>query len=139
MKILLYNSSARGMGHFKRSIKISNILTKYFENYEVLVVVGNAFNLIEKYSDRVEFIKLPQVFKNESNLYESSYMNLDALWKIRKTIISQVIDNYSPDILMVDSFPRGVNGELIESLRLIKQNSNIKTCLLYTSDAADEL
>lgn len=131
MKILLYNSSARGMGHFSRSVKISNILTKYFDQYQIMVLVGNAFNLTEKYSNRIEFIKLPQVFKNESNQYESSNMDLDILWNIRKNMISQIINNYSPDIFMVDSFPRGVNGELIESLKFIKNNSKIKTILMF--------
>ncbi len=128
MNILAYNSSARGAGQFIRTLKIGHILTKSFSDANFLILAGNSY-LEKTLPDRTDIIRLPRISKNIDGIPQTKLNSLKEVFDIRKGIIASVICNYNPDIFIVDSRPTGLNGELLELLKLLKKQ-NTKSILL---------
>jgi predicted glycosyltransferase len=42
--------------------------------------------------------------------------------QIRKEVLKAALLNFNPDLFLVDNFPLGANGELLESLQMLKDN-----------------
>jgi len=129
MKILAYNSSARGAGQYIRSLKIAKILTEYFLDANFLILVGNSY-LEKSLPVRTEIIALPKVFKSLDGVPQTQLTNLQEVFLIRKALINSVIENYNPDAFIVDSRPSGLNGELIDILKLLKKRKTKSILML---------
>jgi predicted glycosyltransferase len=130
MRFLLYNSSARGLGHLSRAMKISTILVSTHKDANAMVVVGNAFRLKERIADRVDFIKLPDVMRGTDGSYHAKSGEIGVIFRLRESLLAGIVQNYDPDIFFVDTYPRGVNGELISALKWLKANTQSRIVLL---------
>jgi len=129
MKVLSYNSSARGSGQYVRSVKIAKILSEHFKQANILVIAGNSY-FKKDLPPRTEIIKLPEIRKNLKGEMITNLGDLKKILLIRKKIIETVIENYSPDIFLVDTRPTGLDGELLDILKKLKDNSECKLILL---------
>lgn len=148
MKILLYNSAARGTGQFIRSLKIADFLTSCLPDCTCRVLAGNS--IVEKSLARnTDIVALPQIVKSLDGAYQLTTSRQDALasdsasisnaFLIRRQIIDSTINSYDPDLFLVDSRPRGLADELVEPLSRIS-SSRCKSVLLLRDivDAANQ-
>lgn len=136
LKILLYNSSARGSGQFVRSLKLARLVVDNFQNATVLVLVGNGF-FPRPIPARTDIVRLPEIGKSISGEFVPRLGCVLDAFKVRKAIIDATVRSYAPNIFMVDTRPSGLNGELLDILRRMKVRSECKLVLILR-DIVDE-
>ncbi|RMH02144.1 MAG: glycosyltransferase [Chloroflexi bacterium] len=121
-RILLYSHDTYGLGHLRRSLAIARRLAQDIPNvYQLLItgsMVAGAFSL----PPRLDIIKLPALSKRSNGQYKARALPLSLKRTIswREQIILQAVQNFKPDIVLVDKVADGVYGELLPSLRYIK-------------------
>jgi len=87
----------------------------------------------------VDHMRLPGVTKLPDGTYRSQNlgMDIDETTSMRAALIQSAVEQYDPDLLIVDKEPTGFRGELLPALEWIK--SNLKTKLvLGLRDVLDE-
>lgn len=138
MRILEYNSSARGSGQFVRSLKIAEVITSAIPNASCLVLAGNSL-ADRRLPERTELKTMPQIGRSISGdcflrpmktAGARRLRSLSEAFAERKRIIESTIQNYDPDVFLVDSRPAGLNGELVEILTKMSARRTSKTVLL---------
>jgi predicted glycosyltransferase len=139
LKILTYNSSARGSGQFVRSLKIAEIITKAFLDARCVILAGNSY-VAKDVPTRTDVVRMPEIRKSISGDYMLVPSKptgltprpkcLSEAFAIRKRIIRATIEEYDPDVFLVDSRPAGLNDELLEVLEQMSAQSKCKTVLM---------
>lgn len=146
MRILTYNSSARGAGQYVRSLKLARIVVDSSCEAQVVILAGNS--VVERQVPaRTEIVALPQVWKTAQGAYvanssgrpapQNQCRDLSETFALRRQIIRSTLENFQPDLFLVDSRPLGLNGELAEFLEL---RSLVPRCrnVLALRDIVDE-
>jgi predicted glycosyltransferase len=138
MRILLYNSAARGTGQYVRSMKIAEFITSFAPDSSCRILAGNS--VVERSLPRnTDVVALPQIFKSlngayslracEEHPFSPASASLKKAFAVRRQIIDSTIDSYAPDIFLVDSRPGGLAGELMDPLSRVS-SSRCKSVLL---------
>lgn len=137
MKVLTYNSSARGAGQFVRALKIARVITDAFLAARCIILAGNS-RVDRPVPDRTEIVTLPEIRKTFDGDYTlgasavgcaTSPNAVAATFAARKRIIQATIDEYDPDIFLVDTRAAGLNDELLDVLRHLA-TSKCRTVLM---------
>jgi predicted glycosyltransferase len=106
-------------------MKIAEFITLSVPDSSCRILAGNS--VVERSLPRnTDVVGLPQIVKSldgayslrtgEEHSFKSDLAGLSKAFAIRRQIIDSTIDSYAPDILLVDSRPSGLGGELIEPL-----------------------
>jgi len=114
VRILVYSHDTFGLGNIRRMLAIAEYLTEQNENFHVLVITGSPMLQGFRVSPKIDFIKLPCFSRNREGSYEVRSLPLaqTSLLKMRGRMIQCVIEDYQPDLILVDKKPGGVEGEL---------------------------
>ncbi|MFQ5625756.1 MAG: glycosyltransferase family protein [Methyloligellaceae bacterium] len=74
----------------------------------------------------MDFVKIPSVIKLYNGEYTSMHKHIDLheTFAMRKAIIRHTSEIFKPDMLIVDKVPLGLNGELEETLGVLKQRES---------------
>ena len=114
MRHLLYSHDSYGLGHFRRSLLIAEALVAADPSNEVLLVTGSARAHSFHIGERIDLVRIPAATKDENGSYRSRSLALDlhSLVDIRRALIGAALDQYRPDIVLVDHAPLGLSGEL---------------------------
>ncbi len=138
MRVLIYNSSARGSGQYVRSLKLAGIITDSITDSHCLILAGNS--IVEKpLPVRTEVRELPPIHKSivgdfvistPSSGLEKQASDLPQAFAERKRIIDDTIKAFDPDVFLVDSRPSGLNAELMDGLRRLSSSQKCKTVLM---------
>lgn len=138
-RIVLYSHDTMGLGHKRRNLLIAQNLGLSPLNVDILLITGtNKSNHFDT-SEGIDCVTLPALHKNSEGGYEAKrwQMSLDEIIKIRSQIILTTIQNFQPDILIVDNVPKGAMGELKTTLKYLRKET--KTfCILGLRDILDE-
>ncbi len=139
MKVLAYNSSARGYGQFVRSLKIAGVITGSFADARCMILVGNS-RVERNVPDRTSIVPMPEIRKSIEGDYLLGSINpagsvplpgsVAEAFALRRQIIQSTIDEYAPDVFLVDSRPEGLNYELLHVLRQLTRTSKCRTVLM---------
>ena len=129
MKILSYNSSARGSGQFVRSLKIAKIITSHFQKPEFLIIAGNSV-LDQPVPERTKILRIPEIRKSVAGEYLSHSDKIATTFADRKLLIESTVRHYNPDVFLIDSRPSGLNGELSDIIHELKFHSKCKIVLM---------
>lgn len=146
MKVLIYNSSARGSGQFVRSLKVAQVITNSFRDARCVILAGNS-RVERPVPDRTLIPAMPQIRKSRDGTYCLSSLNeirsttslpsVTEAFAVRRLLIQSTIDQYDPDVFLVDSRPAGLNGELQDVLGQLARTSKCRTVLMLR-DIVDE-
>lgn len=138
MRVLIYNSSARGSGQYVRSLKLAGIITDSIIDSYCLILAGNS--IVEKaLPARTEVRRLPPIHKSligdfvisaPANGLAKQASDLRHVFADRKRIINDTIKAFDPNIFLVDSRPSGLNAELTDGLRRLSLSQKCKTVLM---------
>ena len=137
-RILIYSHDSYGLGHLRRSQTIAHALLGAFPNYSVLIVTGSPLAGQFEWKQGIDFLRLPGITKLHNGEYATHHLNIPIqdLVKLRAAIITQSIESFQPDLILVDKEPLGLRGELLEALSLAKRK-NIPI-ILGLRDVLDE-
>lgn len=136
VKVLAYNSAARGTGQFVRGLKIANTITAAFDDGRCTLLVGSNF-LPRRCPARTTIVRLPEITKTLDGQPECSTLDVDLAFEIRQTTIQRVVEQFRPDVFLVDSRPLGLSGELRHTLEAIKARRDCENVLILR-DIVDE-
>ncbi|MBC6442846.1 MAG: hypothetical protein GDA53_06950 [Rhodobacteraceae bacterium] len=138
-RVLLYSHDTFGLGHLRRSRTIAAALTDANPALSALILTGSPVAGRFTFPERVDHIRLPGVVKQADGSYvsESLGLDIDETTNLRSSLISAAARNLDPDILIVDKEPTGFRGELMPTLKWLRQNTGAKL-VLGLRDVLDE-
>jgi predicted glycosyltransferase len=138
-RVLLYSHDTYGLGHLRRSRAIASAITQANPEASAIILTGSPVAGRFTFPERVDHMRLPGVTKLPDGTYRSQNlgMDIDETTSMRAALIQSAVEQYDPDLLIVDKEPTGFRGELLPALEWIK--SNLKTKLvLGLRDVLDE-
>ena len=139
LRVVLYSHDTMGLGHIRRNLRLAQGLSESDLPIDVLLITGareaGGFAL----PDNVDVVVLPAWHKSAEGSYRARNLDLamDDLTQLRSQIVCATIKSFQPDLVIFDNVARGVNGELDQALRYIRDHDGMR-CVLGLRDILDE-
>lgn len=140
--ILMYSHDTFGLGHLRRCRAIAHSLVENFKGVSILIITGSQIAGAFNFSARVDFVKIPSVIKLYNGEYTSidKHIDLTETLQMRQSIIQHTAESFQPDIMIVDKEPLGLRGEMLPTLKYLKeQGCRLVLGLRDVMDSADKL
>lgn len=123
----------------RRNLLIAERLAELPRPVTVLLIAGarelNTFAV----PAGVDCVTLPALRKCGGGIYQARSLQIpvEELVRIRSGMIRAALDNFRPDVLIVDKVPRGVMNELDATLRQLRSRPRFR-CVLGLRDVLDD-
>lgn len=140
--ILMYSHDTFGLGHLRRCRAIAHSLVENFKGVSILIITGSQIAGAFNFSARVDFVKIPSVIKLYNGEYTSidKHIDLTDTLQMRQSIIQHTAESFQPDIMIVDKEPLGLRGEMLPTLKYLKeQGCRLVLGLRDVMDSAEKL
>jgi predicted glycosyltransferase len=136
---MLYSHDTFGLGHLRRSRALASAIIQNDPGASALILTGSPVAGRFTFPQRVDHIRLPGVTKRSDGSYVSTMlgMDIDATTSLRSGLIQSAVQQYKPDLLIVDKEPTGFRGELIPALGQLLDGGCTKI-VLGLRDVLDE-
>lgn len=128
-KIVIHCQYVYGIGHFVRTLELAKGLSQQF-----CVFILNGGEIVPNFEipPEINMIQLPAIYKEENadtlSPVDSKY-SIEECFERRKYIITDLLSNLKPDLLITEHFPFGLlfKDEVIELISNVKFfNSKVK-------------
>ncbi|MDD9857470.1 MAG: glycosyltransferase [Gammaproteobacteria bacterium] len=121
-RVLIYSHDTFGLGHLRRCRAIAHELVGRFKGISVLILSGSPVVGGFEFRARVDFVRIPGVIKLKDGSYTSLglHIDLDQTMAMREAIIRQTAEVFRPDLFLVDKEPLGLEGEVGNTLELLR-------------------
>jgi predicted glycosyltransferase len=138
-RILVYSHDTFGLGNIKRMLDISKHLVAAYTNVSVLIISGSPIVHSFRIPPHVDYIKLPCLTRTLDGFYDVKFLGLtyDETIRLRTTLITSALLDFSPDLILVDKKPFGLNNELSPGLRLLHGRGALPKVVLLLRDILD--
>ncbi len=136
---MFYSHDTFGLGHLRRSRALATALTENDEDTSAIILTGSPVAGRFTFPERVDHIRLPGVTKLPDGSYVSQTlgMGIDDTTSLRAGIIQTAIEQYEPDLLIVDKEATGFRGELLPTLEWLRLRGRTRV-VLGLRDVLDE-
>ena len=130
-RLLVYSHDTFGLGHIRRCMNLIRAMSERVEDLCTLLVTGSPMAHRFELPPRTDYLKLPAVRKVAPDAYEprSLGMSEKGILTLRRNLLERTIGDYSPDFLLVDHSPTGMNGELIPALNSLRVSGGCQRIL----------
>ena len=137
-RILIYSHDSFGLGHLRRCRAIAHSLVARYKGVSVLLLSGSPIVGSFNFKARVDFVRVPGVIKLKDGAYTSLglHIDLEQTMSMRESIIYHTAAIFKPDIFLVDKEPTGLNGEVVGTLEMLREQGTIN--VLGLRDVMDE-
>jgi predicted glycosyltransferase len=138
-RVVLYSHDTFGLGHLRRSRALATALTESGVAGSAIILTGSPIAGRFTFPKAVDHVRLPGVKKLSDGSYVSQVtgMNIDATTDLRVGLIKSTLQQYPPDLLIVDKEPTGFRGELLSSLSMLSRLGKTRI-VLGLRDVLDE-
>lgn len=138
-RIMFYSHDTFGLGHLRRSRALASALTASDPGASAIILTGSPIAGRFTFPERVDHVRLPGVSKLPDGSYVSQTLGLDIdeTTALRSGLIQTAIEQYNPDLLIVDKEPTGFRGELLPTLEWLARRGTTR-CVLGLRDVLDE-
>ncbi|APX13596.1 hypothetical protein BWR18_00430 [Tateyamaria omphalii] len=138
-RVVLYSHDTFGLGHLRRSRALASALTQSGVAESAIILTGSPVAGRFTFPPAVDHVRLPGVKKLADGTYASQTegMDIEATTALRSALITSTIEQYEPDLLIVDKEPTGFRGELTDTLDRLRQNRRTRI-VLGLRDVLDE-
>jgi len=139
LRVVLYSHDTMGLGHIRRNLRLARGLSESELPIEVLLITGSRESGGFSLPENVDVVVLPALHKAADGSYRARNLGIgmDDLTALRSQIVCSTIQSFQPDLAIFDNVARGVNGELDQALRHIRDHGAIR-CVLGLRDILDE-
>ncbi len=126
-RILIYSHDSFGLGHLRRCRSIAHSLVGHYKGVSVLILSGSPIIGSFDFKARVDFVRIPGVIKLKDGEYTSLglHIDLEQTLSMRESIIYHTAASFKPDIFIVDKEPTGLKGEVVSTLKLLRDLGTI--------------
>ncbi|MBS4048613.1 MAG: hypothetical protein KG075_19875 [Alphaproteobacteria bacterium] len=137
-RVLIYSHDTFGLGHLRRCRTIAHALVERHPDMSVLIMSGSPIIGSFDFRSRVDFVRVPGVIKLRDGQYTSLNlpMDIEETLKIRAEIIQHTARVFDPDIFIVDKEPLGLRGEVLPTMKMLKERGT--RIVLGLRDVMDE-
>ncbi len=137
-RILIYSHDSFGLGHLRRCRSIAHFLVARYKGVSVLILSGSPIIGSFDFKARVDFVRVPGVIKLKDGEYTSLglHIDLEQTMSIRESIIYHTASIFKPDLFLVDKEPTGLRGEVVSTLKMLRERGTIN--VLGLRDVMDE-
>ncbi len=138
-RILFYSHDTFGLGHLRRSRALAAAITQADPTASALILTGSPVAGRFTFPRRVDHVRLPGVTKRADGSYAARTigMGIDEVTDLRSGLIQTAVQQFNPDILIVDKEPTGFRGELLPTLEYLENNCGTRL-ILGLRDVLDE-
>lgn len=135
-KIVLYSHDTFGMGNIRRTLLLAQEFLAQYPDASVLIITGSPVIHAFRIPEGVDYIKLPgrDVTDGEHNLPHGALSNHET----RAAIIKASVLQFDPDVVIVDKRPAGIDGELMPTLRALREEGRQAKLVVGIRDILDE-
>src|SRR4051812_18127118 len=118
LRIALYSHDAHGLGQLRRNLAIALALTQGQTPPAILLIAGTQLASAWPMPPTVEVLSLPALARDVHGNYQARSLRLalEEMLSLRGNAIQSALRIFAPDILIVDSAPAGLLGELRPAL-----------------------
>ncbi len=138
-KVCIYSHDTFGLGHLRRNLAIAEQLLRSGHRFEVWLLTGSPVIRQWTLPSGLHVQPLPPVVKTGSDRYTARAPGqMFGLTKgYREALIMRLLEEKRPDVFLVDHAPAGMNGELLSSLALIRNEMPQTRTVLGLRDILD--
>ncbi len=113
-RILLYSHDAVGLGHLRRSLTLAAGLSRAFPEARLLLASGSDCATRFRLPAGLDVVKLPTIGKDARGDYRPRHLgdDLTTVLRLRRGLLRSLVDDFRPDVLLVDHKVLGIADEL---------------------------
>lgn len=136
----MYSHDGFGLGHYRRVLKISAFLREELPEVSILLITGSSMAHTFRIPLGVDYVKLPCVSKESNEVYTAKSLPLTfkEIKSIRERIVLATTLAYQPHIFLIDKHPLGMRGEVLPTLRALKEHQRKTKVVLGIRDILDD-
>ncbi|MHB1869838.1 MAG: glycosyltransferase family protein [Steroidobacteraceae bacterium] len=137
--VCIYSHDTFGLGHLRRNLAIADQLLRSESPFEVWLLTGSPVIRQWNLPSGLHVQPLPPVIKTGAERYAARAPGqLFGLTKgYREALIMKLVEEQRPDVFLVDHAPAGMNGELLSTLALIRNEMPETRTVLGLRDILD--
>jgi predicted glycosyltransferase len=111
------------MSHTWRALQIASHIANTFIHSSILILSDLPIIGRLKFPQNVDYVHLPGIVLGSNREYEASSLNIDvkSILQIRRKIILSVAKNFKPDVIIFDSEPHTMPGEITSTLAALRE------------------
>ena len=138
-RILIYSHDTFGLGNIRRMLEVARHLVQSSNEVSVLVITGSPMLHAFRIPPRVDYVKLPCLARNSEGRYAARFLDLTlaATVRLRANLISSAIEDFAPDLILVDKKPFGVEDEMAGALAALSERTRRPKLMLLLRDILD--
>ena len=139
-KIVLYSHDTFGMGNIRRTLLLSQEFITEYPGASILIITGSPMIHAFRIPTGIDYIKLPCVDRFAAEQYAPRYLSgcSEEVKQTREAILKESVLRFNPDLMVVDKRASGIDGELLPTLRALRQNGRHTKLVLGVCDILDE-
>lgn len=121
-RIAFYSHDTQGLGHIRRNIALAGAMVAAEPRTDVLILTGAPQATSLPLPPNTEVITVPTVAKDSAGGYTAATfaMDLGSLLALRSDVITTALRAFRPDAVVVDKVARGLDGELEQGLKALR-------------------
>ena len=123
IRLMTYSHDGFGLGHLRRTRDIARCVIRDVPGSSALMLIGCPSGSVFPLPAGIDYVKIPSVIKVDTEVWRMRSLHIDKSQAkaLRASIIKQSAAIMAPQIFLVDHLPAGVWGELLPTLRMLKQ------------------
>ncbi|NES06846.1 MAG: glycosyltransferase [Okeania sp. SIO2F4] len=139
MKIMVYSHDTYGLGNLRRMLTICRYLLEEIPKLSILLICSSPVVHSFRMPKGLDYIKLPCIARNEFGELAVKYLEIEKeeMLKLRSELIKITTINFKPDVILVDKKPYGLQEELKDTLKEIKNSDYSPKVVLLLRDILD--
>ena len=139
LRVAFYSHDTLGLGHIRRNLLLAQTIADAPLDATILMLTGAREVGVFPIPPRVDCTTLPSIQKGNDGQYRPRRLSLSLqqLVALRARIIQGALEEFHPDVLVVDTEPRGAFRELEPALSWLRIHRGTH-CVLGMRDIRDD-
>jgi predicted glycosyltransferase len=139
LRVAFYSHDTLGLGHIRRNLLLAQTVADAPLSATILMIAGAREAAVFPMPPRVDCMTLPSIQKGNDGEYRARRLSLTLrqIVTLRAHIIQGALEAFRPDILVVDTEPRGAFRELEPALSWLRMQGRAH-CVLGLRDIRDD-
>ena len=136
-RIALYSHDSQGLGHVRRSLALAGALHTADSGVRTLILAGAEESGALPRPPGCDVVGVPSLHKDLVGGYRARRLGIPLadLLDLRGAVMAAALASFSPDVVVVDRYPRGFRGELVRGLSAVPATTRVVLGLRDVIDA----
>lgn len=138
-RVMMYSHDGFGLGHVRRNSVIASTLVEASPGSSVLLMAGCPSGMFFHPPPGVDVMKLPSMIKVDTGVWHPRTLHVSAeeVTRLRAGTVLAAAELFEPHLFLVDYAPAGLEGELVPTLKMLKERRELARIVLGLRDILD--